>query len=231
MTIGPLPYVPVEVLHDRPHVLVDGATRPGSLLTLSHWPQSPTPAALARDLSAEIVFAFLSRLPGARRRACLRRSSAGVRSALQAAGRAEAVTNDHFDEDGLVSVFAMTDPEVALSNEQLLVEIASCGDFGVVGSRTAARIAFTIGPMGEQAAAEASRGGVPGELDPRATGLRYQAVLERTAELLDHPERFRRYWQEEDAALARFAGGPPGRLGSHRRGARGGPCRRHPDRT
>ena len=152
MALRALPYVPVEDLHDRPHVLVDGATRAGSVLTLSHWPQSPTPAALARDLSAGIVFAFLhasqGRLP---RRSG--RSSVAVRAAIVAAGRAEAVTNDHFDEDGLVSVFAMTEPEIALRNEELLLDVASCGDFGGVSSRTAARIAFAIGPLGEQAAA------------------------------------------------------------------------------
>ena len=54
-----LPYLPVEELEGRPHVIVDGAARSGSVLTLSHWPQSPTPVGLARDLSAEIVFAFL----------------------------------------------------------------------------------------------------------------------------------------------------------------------------
>src|SRR5271166_6532835 len=66
VVVPALPYVPVEELGDRPHVLVDGATRAGSVLTLSHWPQSPTPAALARDTSAQIVFAFLHAARGDR---------------------------------------------------------------------------------------------------------------------------------------------------------------------
>ena len=230
MTIGPLPYVPVEELHDRPHVLVDGATRPGSLLTLSHWPQSPTPAGFGPRSFGPDRLRLPSRLRG-RRDAGAGRSSAGVRSALAAAGRAEAVTNDHFDEDGLVSVFAMTDPRLALSNEELLVEIASCGDFGVVGSRTAARIAFTIGPMGEQAAAEASRGGVAGRAGPTCVRGAVPGRPRADGRAARAPGALPALLGGGGCGARRFAGGPPGRLGSHRRGARGGPCRRHPDRT
>jgi len=196
-----LPYLPVEELGDRPHVLVDGATRPGSVLTLSHWPQSQTPKALARDLSAQIVFALLHAPDGAGARGGGGRPAGEIRRAVASADRAEAVTNDHFDEDGLVSVFAMTDPDAALSHEEVLVEAASCGDFGVVRSRRAARIAFSIGPMGEQLAEGAAGSGVVPGAPGTGSGPRYRAVLERTIELLEHPERFRRFWQEEDADL------------------------------
>jgi hypothetical protein len=50
-----LAYVAVEELGDRPHVLVDGATRPGSILTPSHWPRSPTPTALGADGIGSLV--------------------------------------------------------------------------------------------------------------------------------------------------------------------------------
>ncbi len=61
------------------------------MLTLSHWPRTATPRGLARDLSAEIAFAALDR--GARWRG------------------ARAVSNDHFDTDGLAGLFALADPE------------------------------------------------------------------------------------------------------------------------
>jgi hypothetical protein len=190
-------------------VLVDGAARPGSVLTLSHWPQSPTPQALARDLSAQIVFAFLHATRGesapldgtAGRGGRGRSGDAGIKSAIAAVRRAEAVTNDHFDEDGVVSVLAMAEPDVALSHEGLLVEVASCGDFGVVRSRQAARIAFAIGPIGEQAV-EASEPGSLGERPGSWSGPRYRAVLERAVELIEHTEHFRQYWEQEDAAFA-----------------------------
>ncbi len=170
---------------------------------LSHWPQSPTPDALARDLSAGIVFAFLHVLSG-RAPWLARGDKRRARAAIIAAGElAEAVTNDHFDEDGLVSVFAAADPEMALRNEELLVEVASCGDFGVVRSRQAARIAFSIGPMGEEAVVAEDLGAErPGSF----LGPRYRAVLERFAELVEHTDRFSRYWQDEDDALAEGLG-------------------------
>jgi len=186
-------------------VLVDGAARSESVLTLSHWPQSPTPPVLARDLSAQIVFAFLHaarvadapQVPEARLRR--RGSSADLSAAIEAAGVAEVVTNDHFDEDGLVSVLAMTNPDFALRHEELLVDVASCGDFGVARSQIAARIAFAISPIGE----EAAKAPAPAERPGSWSGARYRAVLEKAVELVEHPEHFGRYWKEQDAALTR----------------------------
>ncbi|MGA3216886.1 MAG: DUF6687 family protein [Acidimicrobiales bacterium] len=201
-----LGYLPVEELEGRPHVLVDGAARAGSVLTLSHWPQSPTPPALVRDLSAQIVFAFLHAFEGrlalgapATHRGQQRRSGVEIKAALAAFERAQVVTNDHFDEDGVVSVFAMADPETALSHEELLVDVASCGDFGVVRSRQAARIAFAIGPIA--AAAEAAELSLVAERPGSWSGPRYRAVLERLVELIEHTEAFRSYWAEQDAVL------------------------------
>lgn len=201
-----LSYVPVEELGDRPHVLVDGATRPGSVLTLSHWPQSPTPAALARDLSTETVFAFLHAAAGARPRRSITGRRSEIATALLASARAEAVTNDHFDEDGAASVFALVDPSAALDREALLVDVASCGDFGVVRSRRAARVAFSIAPLGEAGALAEQTPDTADEVASKQpaswSGARYRAVLGRLVELCDHPERYRSYWEEEDAALA-----------------------------
>jgi len=200
-----LSYVPVEELEGRPHVIVDGAARSGSVLTLSHWPQSPTPVGLARDLSAEIVFAFLRASrggdgPGTTQARVGRHSSRlELTSAIAGARWAEAVTNDHFDEDGFVSLLAVTNPDFALSHEELLVDVASCGDFGVVRSRQAAQIAFTIGPIGEDAG-EAPP--APADRSGSFTGPRYRAALERAVELVDHPEHFKHHWEEQDAALA-----------------------------
>ena len=77
-------FVPVGEIVDRPNVISDGAALPSTVLTLSHWPASPTPAALAEDTSARIAFRYLDDV---------RRWPA-----------AEAVSNDHFDQDGLVTV-------------------------------------------------------------------------------------------------------------------------------
>jgi hypothetical protein len=98
---------------------MDAATRAGTVLALSHWPQSSTPSVLARDLSAQIVFAFLHGARGedispAGARGRVRRSDTELKAAMAAYARADAVTNDHFDEDGLVSLFSMCEPEKVL---------------------------------------------------------------------------------------------------------------------
>jgi hypothetical protein len=213
--------------------MVDGAARPSSVLTLSHWPASPTPPALARDVSAESVLEYLRAASSIGSSVSRPRPGRRLRRALASGALAEAVTNDHFDEDGLMSVFALVDPEVALGHAELLVAVATCGDFGVVGSDVAARISFAVVPLAE---AEAGR--------DSGTSERYEAVLPRVGELLQFPDRFERYWGAEAEQLvagrSALAGGeveiaehtdldlavvrrnPPGTSGARVLGASGG---------
>src|SRR5438034_5307798 len=103
-----------------PNIIVDGVANKSTLLTLSHWPKSGTPAELKADTSAEIVFKYLD--------------------SPQFHVRAEVVSNNHFDEDGLVGVFTMVDPDTAARHRDLLIDVAQAGDFGVFSRREAARI-------------------------------------------------------------------------------------------
>jgi hypothetical protein len=175
-----------EELDDTPHVMVDGSARSTSVATFSHWPSSPTPTWLARDLSAEIVLAYLRAVAG--ELPVPRGAGAGLSSLVASVEVAEAVTNDHFDEDGVMSVFAMVEPLAALAHAGLLVEAASCGDFGVVHDDEGAKVAFSLEPL---AAAEGAEG----------TSDSYAAVLPVLPELLEHAERFARFWGDDFAAL------------------------------
>src|ERR1044071_3166242 len=107
-----------------PNVVVDGSANPTTLLTLSHWPKSGTPAALKADTSAEIAFKYLD-LPAFH-------------------VDAEVVTNNHFDQDGLVGVFTLSNPDTAQQHRAFLIDVACAGDFGCFHSRDAARVAFAI---------------------------------------------------------------------------------------
>ena len=80
-------------LTGRPHVVVDGSAQAGTELVLSHWPGAATPDILRADLSAEIAFNYLDH--------------------PELHVDAPYVTNNHFDQDGLVAVFALTQPEAA----------------------------------------------------------------------------------------------------------------------
>src|SRR5688572_31056596 len=94
-------YVPYDELGDRPNIIVDGAANPHTLITLSHWPDSNTPEVLKDDLSAQIVFRYLDRPD----------SWVDV----------DAVSNSHFDEDGLVGVYSVLNPDHAQRHRALLV--------------------------------------------------------------------------------------------------------------
>jgi hypothetical protein len=158
-------YEPYDELDGVPHVIVDGSARAGTVLTLSHWPGSPTPPALRADLSAEIAFRYLDH--------------------PELAVAVDAVSNNHFDQDGLASVFALVDPEAAQPRRERVVDLARAGDFARFETRAAAQASFAIAALQR-------------EVD----GDRYRALLPRLPEILDHPERFRDRWEDEDAYLA-----------------------------
>jgi hypothetical protein len=158
-----LRYAPYHALDGRPHVVVDGAPTDGTVLTLSHWPRSGTPAPLRRDLSAESAFAYLDR--------------------PDLHVDAEIVTNNHLDEDGLVGVFALVDPEAATARRDRLVEVARAGDFAATTDRAAARVAFALASL-------------------IGDGARYEDLLDRLPVLVDDIDGCRHLWEDEDELLA-----------------------------
>src|SRR5579864_2307899 len=137
-------YAPYEEAGGAPNVIVDGAPTTGTVLTLSHWPHSPVPAGLEADLSAEMAFGYLAR--------------------PDLHGRAEVVSNNHFDQDGLVSVFAL-----------------------VHRSRDAARASMTIAAFADPA--RSPLGVAPPDYGEWAAAL-YTNLLGRLVEITEHPDRY-----------------------------------------
>ncbi len=174
----PLVFHPYHDLRGRPNVIVDGSATAGTVLCLSHWPHTPCPAGCEADLSAEMAFRYLgcSHLHG----------DAGL------------VSNNHFDQDGLVSMFTLVDPEAALAHRELLMDLASAGDFGTYRSRDAARASMAIAAF-----ADPERSPLPGlPSDYRAaTAVLYEALLGRAVELVTHTDRYSALWRDEDACL------------------------------
>ncbi len=151
-------------LTNTPHVVVDGSAQAGTVLTLSHWPGALTPEVLRADLSAEIAFNYLDH--------------------PELHADAAYVTNNHFDQDGLVAVFALTEPEVAVARRDRLVDIARAGDFSRFHHRDAARAAIASANLGAGA-----------DGDP------YDTVLPLLAALADNVGPFEEYWHAEDAHI------------------------------
>ncbi len=173
---NPARYVPYGQLGDQRNIIVDGRAQAATALTLSHWPWNATPAELRRDTSTEIAFAYLER-PDLHR-------------------QIEIVSNGHFDEDGLLSMFALVAPQTAMNHRQLLIDTARAGDFAVCTSADAARLSFVLA-----AYADADLSPLPAEIFQgtsceKVSGL-YRSMLGLLPHLLAKPLGQRRYWEEE----------------------------------
>lgn len=172
VSFAPLRYVPYDQSTGVPNVVVDGSPNEGTVLTLSHWPGTPTPERVAADLSAQMAFRYLEQGESLH-------------------GAAEVVTNNHFDQDGLVAIFALARPEDAMARRDLLEDLAAAGDFGTYRDRRAARLSMVLA-----AATDPGAGLVAAGDDP------YAVLLERLPDLIDHLDDHRDLWAEEDEQLA-----------------------------
>ena len=182
---APLPYRDARALAATPHVVVDGASDEASVLCLSHWPASPTPRRLWRDLSAEIALEYLNR-PRYWRHGAV------------------AVTNDHLDEDGLCALFALVEPSAAERTAPLLVDVARAGDFAVAPSDAARSIVLALHALFDPERSVLAPGASLDERDPMAWAAHcYAEGLARLPELLEHPDRFASWGAEESGVVAR----------------------------
>jgi hypothetical protein len=173
-------YVPYEEAARRPNIVVDGASNEGSVLALSHWPKSGTPWPLKADTSVGIVFNYLD-------------NPAWHRDA-------PAVTNNHFDEDGLVGLYCLIEPEHALRRRALLIDISMAGDFAVCNSRDAARISFAISRLADRARSPWDAGSFPDDYSEYCAFV-HPRLLRELGSLVEDVEGHRELWGEEDALL------------------------------
>lgn len=177
-------FVPAGDLAGAPHVVVDGARLPGTVLSLSHWPRAGTPPALAADTSAEIVDRYL------------RAGAAGPEVAV--------VTNNHYDEDGLFGIWMLLErPAEGAPQRRLAIAAAEAGDFGTWTDPWAARAAIAAMAMAERATTPFPEVGRAlagaGGRDP--AGALYLAILPRVGGLLADPARYRLLWEREWARV------------------------------
>jgi len=163
-----------------PNIVVDGSPNASTLITLSHWPKSGTDRELKADTSAEIAFKYLD--------------------SPQFHVRSDIVTNNHFDQDGLVGVFALVDPATAARHRELLIDVASAGDFGVFRSRVAARINFAISSL-----ADSQTSPFPTDIFtrpyPEMAAELYIRMLDLFPQIVAAPDKFKSLWESEDAKL------------------------------
>ena len=172
-------YIPIEDLDGRPNIIVDGYPTNGTVLTLSHWPDSGTPGPLSDDLSTQIVFHYLD----------------GSERVV-----ADLVSNNHFDQDGLCGIFVLVHPEQAASHRDLLIDVASAGDFATFHDRDAARIAIALAAFETNESSPIARE-LAGKPYAQQTSILYRHLLGELPEMLQNPERYRAFWETEDVRI------------------------------
>lgn len=173
-------YLPYEDSRQAPNIVVDGSPNESTVLTLSHWPGIDRPPGIAADTSAEMAFLYLDEPTDH--------------------PPAEVVTNNHFDQDGAVGLFALIHPAEAAEHRSSLIALAEAGDFAVFTDRSAARASMIAhafadprrSPIADQ---------LSGDPDTDTTAL-LEGVLPRLLEFLHEPDRYRDLWTEEDDALS-----------------------------
>lgn len=180
-----------QMAHRKDVLAVDGVFGVGP--NLSHWPGHRTPAKYRHDLSTGSALLF----------------AADPERAARLAG-VTTVANNHYDTDGVLSVFAILHPERALPLAAPMLDAATAGDFMVVRSEAALRfdaIVMEIGTHPASPFAEEVRGLPSFERWRRST----RWLIERIPELFRDQGPLEPIWIDAvrafDASMASFASG------------------------
>ena len=184
-----------EALANVPKLSIDGTV--DSSIHFSHWEGNSTPAQVKADTSTEIAL----NLVASPDRAALTK---GI----------ELVTNNHFDTDGVLSVWTVLNGRRALEYRDLLVSAAEAGDFSEYSSDAGVRVSIAI--QGSDQASPNDDDGSPlarllaGEAvhdEARA----YELVLPEVERLLtnvnDYESLWREGWESVVAAIESFERG------------------------
>ena len=169
-----------EAIADTPKLSVDGTV--SNSIHFSHWTGNETPSELKADTSTEIALNLVS---------------SPDRSALTKG--IELVTNNHFDTDGVLSVWTVLNGERALKYRELLIDAAEAGDFSEYSSKDGVCVSLTIqgydqafpnedsvSPLARAAAKETVTD------DARA----YELVLPQVESLLENVAAFEPLWRD-----------------------------------
>ena len=116
---------------DRLAISCDGKVA-GAALDVTHWPDHETPDSLYADTSTEIA---------------LNMAKARLVNGEYAAFDTAVVVNNHYDTDGVLSVWACTHPEEALKHWELMVAGAEAGDFGEWSSDLGVKLDLALSAM------------------------------------------------------------------------------------
>jgi len=184
-----------DTLDNVPKLSVDGTV--DNSIHFSHWEGNRTPAEVKADTSTEIALNLVA-----------------SPNRAQLTNGIELVTNNHFDTDGVLSVWTVLNGERALPYRDLLIAAAEAGDFSEYSSDDGVRVSIAI--QGSDQASPNNDDGSPlarliagEEVDDDARA--YELVLPRVEHLLtnlnDYESLWREGWNSVAAAIESFGQG------------------------
>jgi hypothetical protein len=182
-------------LDDVRKLSIDGTV--SNSVHFSHWEGNHTPASVKADTSTEIAL----NLVGSTER---ERLTEGI----------ELVTNNHFDTDGMLSVWTMMTGERALELREKLIAAAEAGDFSEYSSVDGVRASIVI--QGSDASIPGEDAGSPlaRHLSAGATvdeARSYELIMPEVERVItrtgDYEFLWRDVWQRIETALESFARG------------------------
>ncbi len=169
-----------EALDDVPKLSIDGTV--SNSIHFSHWQGNTTPPEVKADTSTEIALNLVA---------------SPNRSALT--NNIDLVTNNHFDADGVLSVWTVLNGERALEFRDLLISAAEAGDFSEHTSDDGVRVSIAI--QGSDQAGSDNKDASPlasflagHEVDDDARA--YELVLPEVERLLTNVNAYESLWRE-----------------------------------
>jgi len=182
-----------DALAEVPKLSVDGTV--DNAIHFSHWHGNQTPESVKADTSTETVLNVVA----APNRAELTRSI-------------DLVTNNHFDTDGVLSVWAMLTGEAALDLRDSLIAAAEAGDFSELSSVDGVRVSIVI----QGSDSPIDKGGSP--LAQQLAGAtvtdeaqQYVLVLPHIEDVIKHTDHYENLWRDSwkriETALDSFTRG------------------------
>ncbi len=184
-----------DEIENTPKLSVDGIV-PNSI-HFSHWRGNETPAEVKADTSTEIALNLIE---------------APNRDELTTG--IELVTNNHFDTDGVLSVWSVLLGERALEFKELLIDAATAGDFSEFTGVQAVRISLAIQGSDSPIVGEDTSSPLAKHLAGKSVeddAESYALVLPEVENLLrktnDYEMLWRPLWERIETALNSFSNG------------------------
>jgi len=181
-----------EEIDDLPKLSVDGTV--GNSIHFSHWEGNETPEEVKADTSTEIA---LNLVTSPNRNALTR----GI----------DLVTNNHFDTDGMLSVWTVMTGERAANYRDALIAAAEAGDFSEYSTETGIRVSLAI-QGSDQASSDDDSGsplarklaGTPIDDDARTYELIMPEVERLVTRINDYEDLWRDGWKKISKAVESF---------------------------